>query len=70
MVTNEVGLKRFVRSKFLSHEPVHIVVEVLRANASMPVIQRRFHRSMAVIHGVEMPGSAPPFTSTAIDDFV
>ena len=70
LVTNEVGFKRFIRSKLLPYKPVHVDIEVLGADVSMPVVQARFHGAVTVIHSVEMPRSAPPFTSTAIDHFM
>ena len=48
--------------KLLTHQPVHIVVKVLGADTSMPMIQYGCHGSIAVIWGVEMLGSAPPRT--------
>ena len=70
MVANEIGFDRFIRSKFLPHKPVHLVVEVLGADTSMPMIQAGFHRAVTIVHGVEMPGSVKPFALTAIDHFM
>ena len=61
MVTNKVWFEHSAQSKFLTHNPVHIVVKILGANTPMPVIQCRFHGSTTVIYSVEMPRSAPPF---------
>ena len=70
MVANGEGIERILRSKFLSHKPIHVIVQVLRTNASMKVIQRRFQRCVTVVDGVEMLRSATPLTVTAIEHFV
>ena len=47
-----------------------VVVEVFRANPSMPMIQHALHDIVTVVDGIQMPGTTHALAIAAVDDLV
>ena len=60
----------FSRSKFLIRQSVDVVVEVLGADPTIPVIQFRIYNLVSVVHRNKMPMSSPSLAPTAINHFM